>query len=55
MTYVPHTKPERAAMLAAVGVARTDELFEAVPAHVRFPKLALPPPCSEIALTVSTR
>jgi glycine dehydrogenase subunit 1 len=45
MTYVPHTEAERAKMLAAIGVGRTDELFDAVPAHVRFPKLRLPPPC----------
>jgi glycine dehydrogenase subunit 1 len=50
MTYVPHTEAERAEMLAAIGVGRTDELFDAVPAHVRFPKLRLPPPCSEIEI-----
>jgi glycine dehydrogenase subunit 1 len=50
MTYVPHTEPERAEMLAAIGVDRLDELFGAVPAHVRFPKLELPPPCSEIEI-----
>jgi glycine dehydrogenase subunit 1 len=50
MTYVPHTEPERVAMLAAIGVAGMDALFDAVPAHVRFPKLALPPPCSEIEI-----
>jgi glycine dehydrogenase subunit 1 len=50
MTYVPHTEAERAEMLAAIGVGRTDELFDAVPAHVRFPKLGLPPPCSEIEI-----
>jgi glycine dehydrogenase subunit 1 len=48
MTYVPHTERERSEMLAVIGVDRTDELFGAVPEHVRFPKLALPPPCSEI-------
>jgi glycine dehydrogenase subunit 1 len=48
MTYVPHTERERAEMLAAIGVDRTDELFGDVPEHVRFPTLALPPPCSEI-------
>lgn len=48
MTYVPHTPRERSEMLAAIGVARLEELFDAVPAHVRFPRLDLPPPCSEI-------
>jgi glycine dehydrogenase subunit 1 len=50
MTYVPHTESERAEMLAVIGVDRTDELFGAVPEHVRFPKLKLPPPCSEIEI-----
>jgi glycine dehydrogenase subunit 1 len=48
MTYVPHTEAERAEMLAAIGVDRTDRLFGDVPEHVRFPKLNLPPPASEI-------
>jgi glycine dehydrogenase subunit 1 len=48
MTYVPHTERERAEMLAAIGVDRTDGMFGDVPEHVRFPRLALPPPCSEI-------
>jgi glycine dehydrogenase subunit 1 len=48
MTYVPHTEAERAEMLAVIGVERTDALFGDVPEHVRFPKLELPPPCSEI-------
>ena len=48
MTYVPHTEPERAEMLAAIGVDRIEKLFGDVPEHFRFPKLALPPPCSEI-------
>jgi glycine dehydrogenase subunit 1 len=50
MTYVPHTESERAEMLAVIGIDRTDGLFEAVPEHVRFPKLKLPPPCSEIEI-----
>jgi len=47
MTYVPHTDRERAAMLAAIGVARMEDLFAAVPAERRFPDLKLPPPASE--------
>jgi glycine dehydrogenase subunit 1 len=50
MTYVPHTESERAEMLAVIGVGRTDRLFGAVPEHVRFPKLKLPPPCAEIEI-----
>jgi glycine dehydrogenase subunit 1 len=48
MTYVPHTETERAEMLAAIGVDRTDRLFGAIPEELRFPKLNLPPPVSEI-------
>jgi glycine dehydrogenase subunit 1 len=55
VTYVPHTERERAEMLAAIGVERTDALFADVPARVRFPKLALPPPCSEIDIEPEMR
>lgn len=48
MSYVPHTDAERSDMLAAIGLARMDELFSDVPANVRFPKLSLPPPASEL-------
>jgi glycine dehydrogenase subunit 1 len=48
MTYVPHTERERAEMLAVIGVDRIEGLFGDVPEHLRFPKLKLPPPCSEI-------
>ena len=50
MSYVPHTERERSEMLAAIGVARMEELFAAVPAGVRFPDLKLPPPVSELDL-----
>jgi len=50
MTYVPHTENERAEMLAAVGVERTDRLFGDIPEALRFPKLNLPPPVSEIEI-----
>jgi glycine dehydrogenase subunit 1 len=50
MTYVPHTETERAEMLAVIGVDRAEGLFEAVPERVRFPKLKLPPACSEIEI-----
>src|SRR5690348_8282948 len=48
MSYVPHTDAERTEMLQAIGVADMAELFPDVPARVRFPKLELPPPASEL-------
>jgi glycine dehydrogenase subunit 1 len=50
MTYIPHTDGERAAMLAAIGVDRLEDLFEAIPAQRRFPALDLPAPLSEAEL-----
>ena len=50
MTYLPHTQSERAEMLAFIGVDRTERLFDDVPEPVRFPKLKLPPPTSEIEI-----
>src|SRR5689334_24555406 len=47
MSYVPHTDRERSDMLAAIGVARIEDLFAAVPAAVRFPDLKLPTPAAE--------
>jgi len=47
MSYVPHTERERSDMLAAIGVARMEDLFADVPMQVRFPDLKLPPPASE--------
>ena len=48
MSYVPHTERERSEMLAAIGLARMEDLFADVPAQVRFPALNLPPPASEL-------
>jgi glycine dehydrogenase subunit 1 len=48
MSYIPHTDVERQQMLAAVGVPTVEDLFEAVPAAYRFPKLDLPPAMSEM-------
>jgi glycine dehydrogenase subunit 1 len=45
--YISITAAERAEMLAAVGVAGTDDLFADVPAEKRFPRLDLPAPMSE--------
>jgi glycine dehydrogenase subunit 1 len=55
MSYVPHTDAERSDMLAAIGLARMDELFPDVPARVRFPKLNLPPPASELDIAREMR
>jgi len=48
MSYSPHTDADRAAMLAAIGVKSVADLFADVPARVRFPKLNLPGPQSEM-------
>ncbi|MCC7446873.1 MAG: aminomethyl-transferring glycine dehydrogenase subunit GcvPA [Anaerolineae bacterium] len=48
MAYIPHTEADRAKMLAAVGVNRLDDLFDAVPESKRFPTLDLPEPMSEM-------
>jgi glycine dehydrogenase subunit 1 len=48
MAYSPHTEQDRAEMLAAVGLPSIADLFEDVPATVRFPDLDLPGPLSEM-------
>ncbi|MDW8171107.1 MAG: aminomethyl-transferring glycine dehydrogenase subunit GcvPA [Anaerolineae bacterium] len=48
--YIPHTEVERQQMLAAIGVTTIEDLFEAVPASHRFPKLNLPAPMSEVEI-----
>ncbi len=48
MSYIPISPKEREAMLAAIGVKSLDDLFEAVPAAHRFPKLDLPPALTEM-------
>ncbi len=45
--YISITEAERAAMLAAIGVNSTTDLFVDVPAEWRFPQLDLPAPLSE--------
>jgi glycine dehydrogenase subunit 1 len=47
MTFNPHTREDRNAMLAATGVASIEALFDAIPADVRFPTLNLPEPLAE--------
>ncbi|MDD5468080.1 MAG: aminomethyl-transferring glycine dehydrogenase subunit GcvPA [Anaerolineales bacterium] len=46
--YLPHTDPEREAMLNAIGVKRVEDLFKDVPKEHRFPKLDLPEPLTEM-------
>jgi glycine dehydrogenase subunit 1 len=48
MTYIPISPKERDAMLETIGVKSLDDLFEAVPAEHRFPKLNLPPALTEM-------
>jgi glycine dehydrogenase subunit 1 len=48
MSYIPHTETEQQQMLAAMGAATIEDLFEAVPAAHRFPRLDLPAPLSEM-------
>ena len=48
MSYIPHTEAEIEAMLAQIGVASLDQLFDAVPPPHRFPRLDLPTPMSEM-------
>jgi glycine dehydrogenase subunit 1 len=51
MTYLSLTDADREAMLAAIGVSSVDELFEQIPAGVRFGReLDLPPALGEAEL-----
>jgi glycine dehydrogenase subunit 1 len=47
MSFVPNTPADRAKMLQAIGVRGMDDLFQDVPAAVRYPRLNLPAPISE--------
>lgn len=48
MTYIPISPKERDAMLGTIGVKSLDDLFEAIPAKHRFPKLDLPSALTEM-------
>jgi glycine dehydrogenase subunit 1 len=48
MAFVPLTADERQAMLGAVGVGSTAELFTDIPEQLRFPHLDVPPPLTEL-------
>ncbi len=52
MPYLYNTAEDQAAMLAAIGAGSIDDLFEMVPAELRFQRpLAIPPAMSEMELT----
>src|SRR6266851_243383 len=52
MSYVLNTPDDQRAMLAQIGVASLDELFQQIPAAVRLKRpLAIPPALGEIELT----
>ena len=48
MTYIPISPKERDDMLSTIGVKSLDDLFGAIPAKHRFPKLDLPPALTEM-------
>lgn len=48
--FVPHTQPEREAMLRRIGVDRLEDLFTDVPETHRFPDLNLPPALTEMEI-----
>ncbi len=48
MSYIPHSDADRAKMLQAIGVEKLEDMFVEVPERVRFPKLELPEPLSEM-------
>ncbi|MBN1217928.1 MAG: aminomethyl-transferring glycine dehydrogenase subunit GcvPA [Anaerolineae bacterium] len=48
MTYVANTAADQAAMLETIGMESVAALFEVVPEAVRFPRLNLPRPLSEM-------
>ncbi|MEB3187300.1 MAG: aminomethyl-transferring glycine dehydrogenase subunit GcvPA [bacterium] len=46
--YLPHTEAERLEMLARIGVASIDDLYQAVPDSLRHFELEIPPSASEL-------
>jgi len=55
MPYIPNTDADRAAMLKAIGVKSIGELFQDVPAALRYPSLDLPKPVSEAEILSELR
>lgn len=55
MTFVPHTPAQRAAMLAAIGVSRFDELLDSIPPELLLNRgLDIPPAQGEVELAQAT-
>jgi len=50
MSYLPHTDDERRQMLAEIGVEAVGDLFVDIPKSLRYPKIHLPEPLSEIEI-----
>jgi glycine dehydrogenase subunit 1 len=48
--YIPHTDSDREAMLKEIGVSSLEDLFQAIPASHRFPKLNLPDGLTEMEI-----
>lgn len=46
--FIPHSDADREAMLRTIGVSKLEDLFQAIPASHRFPKLDLPPALTEM-------
>lgn len=53
--FIPHTKDERDHMLQAIGVDRVEDLFADVPEEIRYPKLNLPDPLTEMEVVDQIR
>jgi glycine dehydrogenase subunit 1 len=50
--FIPHSDADREAMLRTIGVNKLEDLFQAIPAEFRFPKLGLPPALTEMEAVV---
>ncbi|HVY80038.1 MAG TPA: aminomethyl-transferring glycine dehydrogenase subunit GcvPA [Steroidobacteraceae bacterium] len=51
MAFIPHTEEDIAAMLAAIGVERIEQLFDEIPANLRVKSLAgVPPAMNEMEI-----
>lgn len=50
MDFIPHTDPERKAMLEAIGVNTIEDLFSDIPVDIRYPTLDLPSGKSEVEI-----
>jgi glycine dehydrogenase subunit 1 len=55
MTFVPHSYAERSEMLRTVGVERLEDLVQDIPQGLRYPRLDLPPPVSQLELAREMR